>query len=116
MRVNAGRLDLASLTIGHTCTIITTDSAVWLSQQGHPEIRTGITVEGRGSFYLTTHERNTRTDWLNLRALQPGRMYRALVKSRGEDGIGWELSDVTPDYFNRAQSGGQGWGVLGRLL
>lgn len=117
MRVNAGRLDLTSLSTGITCVIITIDTSVWLSHPGSRETRVRIPTGCIGKQHLVTDERGARVDWLNLRTLPSGRMYHVVVYAVDGGRLDWRLSDVTPDYFERKpESGGLSRRVLGQLL
>lgn len=104
MRVNRGRLDLKSLTLGIPCTIITGLSSISLTHVGR-NVQMGIYLKGVGPMRpgddLTScqdeHGKGFQTYWLHLDRLSPNRLYELTVTSFG-DGVwpGTKLSDRTP--------------------
>lgn len=126
MQVNAGRLNLKSLIVGQSCTIATGTSSVRLIHLG-TTVDFSLYLKGVGQRPIL-EDRLLRIEnvkgqykyWLHLDKLAPRRLYTVLVTGRSEDGMpGWQISDDTPGrepYPGEAESGGQSWGLLGKLL
>jgi hypothetical protein len=135
VRVNNGRLDLASLYVGEPCTITTGSSSIKLVHATQ-SIEMGLYLKGvgrgpieDGRLLRVETVKGRPIYWLHLDKLAPRRLYTVLVTSPGAlhgeamdaryTGMpGWQISDNTPGgpSAGEAESGGPSWGLLGRLL
>lgn len=128
MRVNRNRLDLKTLIEHMPCTITTGSSSIRILHGSH-SIEMGMYLNGVGMGPISSDRITSIQDergkgyptyWLHLDKLAPRRLYEVLVTSREADGSpGWQISDKTPEHETEpvgAQSGGQSWSLLARLL